>query len=402
MIVNAGDTGTLPASNQGTPMPEVSFVMPCLNEAETLEACLRDIDECIKTHSLDAEIIVADNGSTDGSVDIARQFGATVVAVPEPGYGSALAGGFEAARGRFLIMGDADQSYDFREAFPMIELLRDGADMVMGSRLHGTIEPGAMPWLHRWLGNPVLSAIARTLFRSDISDFHCGLRALTKEAFVEIAPRTTGMEFATEVVAKAASRNMKIGEVPVTLRPDGRSRPPHLRRWSDGWRHLRFMMTLSPRWTMFIPGLLVTVTGAALMLSLVAGPMTIRGVRFDIHTLLVGSLLVVVGYQTMTVALAARMFAVIEEIGPPSTPFTRAFERFSLERGIIIGLTVLGGGVVLLATVAWRWAQGGFPDLDPVITTRPVVFGMTLVALGFQTLLMSFLYNMLAIPRRGR
>jgi hypothetical protein len=381
-------------------MPEVSFVLPCLNEAETLEVCIREIRECIETHGLDAEVIVADNGSTDESAEIARRAGAIVVSVAESGYGSALTGGFEAAQGRFLIMGDADQSYDFREAYPMIELMRAGADMVMGSRLRGTIEPGAMPWLHRWLGNPALSAIARTLFRSNISDFHCGLRGLTKQAFIEIAPHTTGMEFATEVVAKAAARGMRIEEVPVTLRPDGRSRPPHLRRWSDGWRHLRFMMTLSPRWTMLIPGLAITITGAALMLSVIAGPITIRGVRFDIHTLMVGGLLVVVGYQMMTTAVAARMFAVIEEIGPPSTPIRNAFERFTLERGIVLGLLLLTAGVVLLTVVAWRWAQSGFPDLDPVVTTRPVVVATTLVALGFQTLLMSFLLNMLAIPRR--
>lgn len=383
-------------------MPEVTFVLPCLNEAETLEACLREVEECIDLHDLDAEVIVADNGSTDGSIDIAERCGATVIHVSDPGYGSALTGGFMAAEGKFLIMGDADQSYDFREAYPMIERMRAGADMVMGSRLRGTIEPGAMPWLHRWFGNPVLSTIARTLFKSDISDFHCGLRALTKDAFLVIAPRTTGMEFATEVAAKAAARGMRIEEVPVTLRPDGRSRAPHLRRWSDGWRHLRFMMTLSPRWTMFVPGLIVTLIGLALMLAVAAGPVTVRGVRFDIHTLMVGSLFVVIGYQTLTTAVAARMFAVIEEIGPPTSPFQNAFERFSLERGIILGLLIIGAGVLLLATVAWRWAQSGFPDLDPVVTTRPVVIAMTLVAIGFQTVLMSFLNNMLAIPRRVR
>lgn len=383
-------------------MPEVSFVLPCLNEAETLEACLMEIEQCISDNQLDAEVIVADNGSTDGSAAIGERIGARVVTVTEPGYGSALSGGFNAAKGRFLIMGDADQSYDFRESFAMIERLRDGADMVMGSRLKGTIEPGAMPWLHRWLGNPVLSAIARTLFGSTISDFHCGLRAMTKEAFDQIAPRTTGMEFATEVVAKASARGMRIDEVPVTLRPDGRSRPPHLRRWSDGWRHLRFMMTLSPRWTMFIPGLIVTVIGAALMLSLAAGPVTIRGVRFDIHTLMVASVLVLVGYQTMTTAVAARMFVVSEEIGPPSAQLTGVFQRFSLERGIVTGLLIIFAGAALLTVVALRWASDGFPDLDPVLTTRPVVISMTLMALGFQTVLMSFLYNMLAIPRRNR
>lgn len=381
-------------------MPEISFILPCLNEAETLESCIREIQECIETHQLDAEIILADNGSTDGSGAIAHAAGARVVTVEQRGYGSALTGGFEAALGRYLIMGDADMSYDFREAFPMIEHLRDGADIVMGSRFRGTIQPGAMPWLHRWVGNPVLSAVARTLFRSNISDFHCGLRGLTKEAFEEIAPHTTGMEFATEVVAKAAARDMRIQEVPITLRPDGRSRAPHLRRWSDGWRHLRFMMTLSPRWTMLIPGLIVTIIGAALMLALMAGPVTVLGANLDIHTLIVSGLLIVVGYQMTTTAIGARMFVVIEEIGPPSTAMRKAFERFTLERGIILGLLLLGAGISILSAVSWQWANTGFADLDPVATTRPVVAATTLMALGVQTILMSFLYNMLAIPRR--
>jgi hypothetical protein len=371
-----------------------------LNEAETLESCIREIRECIDEHDLDAEIIVADNGSTDNSMEIAERAGASVVLVPQIGYGSALSGGFASAQGRFLIMGDADQSYDFREAYAIVEKLRTGADMVMGSRFRGTIEPGAMPWLHRWLGNPVLSAIARTLFKSNVSDFHCGLRGMTKETFEEIAPHTTGMEFATEIVVKAAARGKSIEEVPVTLRPDGRSRPPHLRRWSDGWRHLRFMMTLSPRWTMFVPGLVLTIVGLGLMLSLMAGPLTIRGLRFDVHTLVVGGLAIVVGYQMMTTAVVARMFVVTEEIGPPPVFMTKTLERFTLERGVVLGFVLLLTGGVTLAAVAWRWAEGGFGDLDPVVTLRPVVLAATLVALGFQTLLMSFLYGMLAIPRR--
>jgi hypothetical protein len=381
-------------------MPEISFVLPCLDEAETLAACLGEIQECIDAHGLDAEILVADNGSRDGSQEIARRGGARVVDVAERGYGNALMGGFDAARGDYLIMGDADQSYDFREAFPMIEAMRGGAELVMGSRFRGEIRPGAMPWSHRWIGNPILSWVGRTLFASGVSDFHCGLRGLTKKAYQALGLRTSGMEFATEVVVKAASRGMRIAEVPVTLRPDGRSRAPHLRRWRDGWRHLRFMMTLSPRFTLGLPGLVLALIGAFGIALLFGGPVRIGGAAFDIHSLLVASLLVVVGYQAMTTAVAARLFAVEEELGPPAPWARRAFEVFTLERGILAGFVLTVLGLLPIGALAWRWVQQGFPDLEPAVTLRPVIVGVTLVALGFQTLLMSFVYSMLGIKRR--
>ena len=380
-------------------MPEVSFVLPCLNEEDTLAGCLIEIQECIETNNFDAEILVADNGSTDRSAEIALAHGARVIAVPERGYGSAVRGGFKAAAGHFLVMGDADQSYDFREAAPMIKGLRDGADIVMGSRFKGKIEDGAMPWLHRYVGNPALSAIARVLFRTQVSDFHCGLRAITKEAFNTIGPRTTGMEFATELIGKASLQGMRIDEVPVTLRPDARNRPPHLRTWHDGWRHLRFMMTLSPRWTMLIPGMIISCIGLLLMGMLAAGPVTIGNVRFDLHSMIVGSLFVLTGYQFITMAIAARVFAMSEELGPPSKRAQSAFSRWTFERGLIFGVLLIFLGGALLVGVSIGWARGGFSDLDPVDTARPVIVSVTMIAVGLQTVLMSFLYSMVSIPR---
>jgi hypothetical protein len=379
---------------------EVSFVMPCLNEAETLAGCIRAARGCIERHGLEAEIVVADNGSSDGSQEIARREGARVVEVTERGYGAALVGGFEAARGELLIMGDADLSYDFGEAMPMVEALRAGADLVMGSRFKGRIEPGAMPLLHRRLGNPVLSWLGRVLYRTDISDFHCGLRGLRKKAFRAMNLRTSGMELASEIVVKAATGGLRIAEVPVTLRRDGRTRAPHLRTWRDGWRHLRFLLLLSPRFTLFVPGAVLLVLGTALLVALARGPLVLGSVGLDVHTMLVGSLLVIVGYQGITTAFAARIYAVSEEIGPPAPWLERSFAVFTLERGLLGGLLLAGAGVALIGRLALHWASLGFGPLESSQTLRPMVFGATLVALGFQTIFMSFVYSMLGIRRR--
>jgi len=379
---------------------EVSFVMPCLDEARTLEGCIRAAQRCIEENGLRAEIVVADNGSRDGSPAIAARCGARVVSVPERGYGAALRAGFAAARGRYLIMGDADGSYDFSACMPFIERLRAGDDLVMGSRFRGRILPGAMPWKHRWIGNPILSAIGRLLFRSPVSDFHCGLRALTREAFQQMDLRTTGMEFASELVVKATVRGMRISEVPITLHPDGRDRPPHLRSWRDGWRHLRFLLLLSPRWTLFVPGLAVLLLGALAMTAVLFGPRRVGSVTFDVHTLVAGSLLVIVGYQAVTTAIAARIFALEEEIGPPDPRLLGSFRVFTLERGLVAGaLLVLAGGLLIGRLVA-AWAAVDFGPLEVERTLRPMVLGSTLVALGMQTLGMSFVYSMLGIKRR--
>ena len=379
---------------------EVSFVLPCLDEAETLEGCIAAARGCIERHGLAAEIVVADNGSTDGSQALAERCGARVVSVSQRGYGAALMGGFEAARGRLLVMGDADQSYDFGEAIGLIQALRDGADLAMGSRMQGEIRPGAMPWSHRYIGNPVLSFIGRLLFGSPVSDFHCGLRGLTRETVRSLGLRTSGMEFASEMVVKAAARGLRVAEVPITLHPDGRSRPPHLRTWRDGWRHLRFMMTLSPRWVLFLPGLVAMGIGALAMGRLLAGPWQIGGITLDIHTLWVASLGVIIGYQAVTTAIAARIYAVEEEIGPPSPFLQRAFETFTLERGLLAGAILVLAGFVGIGFATGSWARQGFGPLDPSLTMRPLVFGATVLVLGFQTLFMSFLYSMLGIRRR--
>ena len=382
--------------------PEVTFVLPCLDEAETLGACLDEIRECIEQHSLSAEIVVADNGSTDGSQEIAEAGGARVVHVPERGYGAALMGGFDAARGDYLIMGDSDMSYDFRESIGMIEAMRNGADLAMGSRFQGTIQPGAMPWLHRWLGNPVLSFMARFLFRSRISDFHCGMRGLTAEAYRRLGLRTTGMEFATEMGAKAATWGLQIDEVPITLRPDGRSRPPHLRRWRDGWRHVRFMLILSPKWTLGIPGILLSFIGAVTLLTLLPGPVRLGGVRFDVHSMVAASMMTIVGYQAASIAVASRVFSIEEEIGPVSGWLFRAAQQVTVGRGLIVGSVFALAGLITLGRMVWVWAASDFGDLVLVETIRPTIVGATLLALGAQTVFMALLYSMLRIPKRSR
>ena len=379
---------------------EVSFVLPCLNEAETLAGCLDQIRSCIAEHGLAAEIVVADNGSTDGSPEIARRGGARVVHVAARGYGSALMGGFDAARGRFLVMGDADLSYDFREAFALIEKLRGGADLVMGSRFRGRIVPGAMPWSHRWIGNPLLSWLGRRLFPAPISDFHCGLRALTRQAYLAMGLRTTGMEFASELVVKAAVRGLRIEEAPVTLRPDGRSRSPHLRRWRDGWRHLRFLLTLSPRWTLVVPGAALCGLGVALMALISLGPAHFRTVTLDVHTMIAGSLLVLVGYSAVTIGIAMRIFALTEELGPPDPQLERSFSVFTLERGLLGGAAVTLAGLAIVGGLAWQWGRSGFGPLDVATTLRPMILGSTLVAVGIQTVLASFVYSMFGIARQ--
>lgn len=380
--------------------PEVTILMPCLNEAETIAACIAEARRGLETAGVVGEILVADNGSTDGSVRIAEENGARVVSVAQKGYGNALRGGMRAARGRYIIMGDADLSYDFSNIAPFIAALRSGADLVMGCRLPaagGRIEPGAMPWTHRWIGNPLLTFIGRLFFKCPVHDFHCGLRALSREAFERMDLRTEGMEFASEMVIKAYVRGLRIAEIPIVLRKDGRSRPPHLRSWRDGWRHLRFMLLFSPRWLLLYPGIAVTLVGGACFARLLAGPIVVGNVRFDLNALEVAGLLLLFGYQMIVFAGFARIYAFTHRLLPPHHVLARAFRFFTLEKGLLAGAIALAAGLGLIGFELYRWAQGGFGNLDPLVSTRVVIAGRTLASLGIQTILFSLIFSYLGM-----
>jgi glycosyltransferase involved in cell wall biosynthesis len=378
---------------------EISIVMPCLNEAETLAACIQKAQQMIDKSNLAAEIIVADNGSTDGSQAIAKELGVRVVDVPKKGYGRALIGGIDAAQGRFVIMGDADDSYDFGAIAPFIEKLNQGYDVVLGNRFLGGIEPGAMPWSHRRVGNPVLTLISRGFFHTPVGDTHCGLRAFTKDAYDRMQLRATGMEFASEMVIKASLKGMRITEVPVVLHPDGRSRPPHLRTWRDGWRHLRFMLLFSPRWLFLFPGLALFFAGAALSALLIAGPLHVGGLRLDIHTLLVAGFGCLLGYQLVLFAVFTKIFAIREGFHPPHPLLERLFEHVTLEVGLLAGAIMALGGFVGLIAAVLSWQAVGFGNLDPSLTMREVIPAVVLLALGTQTVFASFFISILAIDR---
>jgi glycosyltransferase involved in cell wall biosynthesis len=385
--------------------PEVTILMPCLNEAETLSACIHAARKGMESAGVEGEILIADNGSTDGSQKIAESLGARVVDVPTRGYGSALRAGMDAARGKFLIMGDSDQSYDFSQIAPFLQKLRAGADLVMGCRMPGgggKIVPGAMPWKHRWIGNPVLTLIGRVLFNCPSHDFHCGLRALTKEAFTRLDLRTSGMEFASEMVIKASLRGLKIEEVPITLHKDGRSRPPHLRSWRDGWRHLRFMLLFSPRWLLLYPGILAFLVGSVFFLRLLGGPINFWGVNFDLNTLEVAGLLLLFGYQMILFACFARIFAFTRGFLPPNHALSKAFDFFTLEKGLLAGGVVTLAGLGLIASTLFGWASGGFGNLDPLESTRTVIAGRTLASLGAQTLLFSLIFSYLGVDDKSK
>lgn len=376
---------------------EVSFVLPCLNEAETLELSIQKAKKCIREHGLTAEVVIADNGSTDGSQEIARRCGARVVPVAAKGYGNALMGGFEAAHGRYLIMGDADDSYDFSAAYPFVEQLRHGYDLVMGTRLKGRIMPGAMPWKHRWIGNPVLTGIGRLFFRSPASDFHSGLRALTRDAYERLDLRTTGMEFASEMVIKATLHGLKITEVPITLYKDGRSRPPHLRSWRDGWRHLRFMLLYCPQWLYLVPGCVLMMFGALLGAWLWTGPKRVGGVELDVHTMFYAAAMVIIGFEAVAFSFFAKVFAISEGLLPESPRLTKLFKYVTLEVGLIAGTTLALGGLVGSVAAVWGWGRHSFGQLDPSQTLRTVIPSVLALALGAQIIFSSFFLSILGL-----
>lgn len=375
--------------------------MPCLNEALTLAGCIREARAALRDAGIAGEVVIADNGSSDGSQAIAEAEGARVVAVAAKGYGNALRGGIVSARGKFILMGDADGSYHFEHLPRFVERLRAGAELVMGNRFLGGIAPGAMPWKNRYLGNPVLSLVGRLFFRSPIGDFHCGLRAFSAAAYRRMDLRTTGMEFASEMVIKAALFGLRVEEVPTGLRPDGRDRPPHLRPWRDGWRHLRFMLLFSPRWLFFYPGVALMVAGLAGIAALVPGPLQFGRVTFDVHTMLFAALAVVVGFQAVSFAALGKLFAIRAGLRRPEARFLAGLQLLTLESGLLVGLGLLVAGVLLWGSAVITWGGTGFGHLDPARTLRWVIPGALCLLLGGQLILTSFLLGVMRLDTRA-
>ena len=382
---------------------ELSIVMPCLNEADTLESCIRKAQQALRENFITGEIIVADNGSTDGSREIAERLGARVLCVKQPGYGSALMGGIEAARGRYVIMGDADDSYDFREIPKFLEKLRTGYDLVQGCRFKsggGQIMPGAMPPSHYWLGNPFFSFLVRKWFHASIHDVYCGLRGFSKKLFQRLDQRCRGMEFATEMIIKASLLGEQIAEVPITLHRDGRkSHAPHLKTFRDGWRTLRFFLMCSPRWLFLIPGAGLILLGLVGYVLALPG-LRIHGITFDAHTLLFASLFLVCGYQSILFAVFAKTFAIAEGLLPADGQLKRFYEVVNLEKGLVTSLFAILLGVALLIATINQWRLAGFGPLDYAVTMRLVIPGASLIALGFQTVLSSFFISILGMVRK--
>jgi glycosyltransferase involved in cell wall biosynthesis len=375
---------------------ELTILMPCLDEAATVGVCVAKARGFLERHGVAGEVLVADNGSGDGSREIAERAGARVVAVERRGYGAALAAGIAAARGRYVIMGDADDSYDFSRLEGFLEKLRAGYPLVMGNRFKGGIRPGAMPPLHRYLGNPVLSFIGRLLFRAPVRDFHCGLRGFDREAVRALDLRTPGMEFASELVVKASLAGWRMAEVPVVLHPDGRGRPPHLRSWRDGWRHLRFLLLFSPRWLFLYPGLALLASGITLTATLYFTPLRIAGAGLDIHSMLYASAGALLGMQLCLFALFARVSAQNAGLLPRRPMLQRLLEFCTLERGLLFGLLVAGAGLAWSGAAFWQWREAGFGALDPRLVMRDTIPAAALMVGGVEIMLASFLLSLLS------
>ena len=376
---------------------ELTILMPCLNEAETVATCVCKARGFLERAGIEGEVLVADNGSSDGSPELAREAGARVVRIANKGYGSALIGGIDAARGRFVIMADADDSYDFSRLDPFVEGLRAGNTMVIGHRFRGGIQPGAMPLLHRYLGNPLLSFAGRLLFSSDIGDFHCGLRGVDRAAALQLGLRATGMEFASEMIVKATLAGWRVAEVPTVLSPAGRSRAPHLRSWRDGWRHLRFLLMMSPRWLMLYPGACLIGIGLAAELAILRGPIVIHGVGFDIHTMLYAAGAIILGLQLVLFSLLARTVGVLKNLLPMSPPLARFLRVFTLERGILLGSLLGLAGLGLAAYSVENWAHTRLAALDPATMMRVAIPSVTLMLGGAEIAFASFLLGLIDI-----
>ena len=385
---------------------ELTILMPCLNEAETIARCIEKAKLGLQRSGVRGEILVADNGSTDGSQAIAEKLGARVVSVKEKGYGSALRGGVNAALGRWILMGDADDSYDFSEITGFVKKFQEGFELVMGCRLPivgGTIMPGAMPWKNRRIGNPILTFTGRVFFRCPARDFHCGLRGFTKAAFEKMDLQTTGMEFASEMVIKATFKKLKITEVPITLHKDGRSRPPHLKPWRDGWRHLRFMLIYSPRWLFLVPGLMLSALGFILATALSFDDIRISGIELNVGTLMMACMAMVVGFQLIAFAFYTKVFAIAEGLLPDDPKLARIFKVFTLEKGIVAGLLVLLAGIILFLHALWIWKRANYgvlPSMEDNL--RRLIPAATLMILGVQGIFSSFFMSVLGLKTVSR
>ncbi len=373
--------------------PELSIVMPCLNEAETIGECIENAKRFLQRRNINGEIIVADNGSTDNSKQIALEKGAWVVHVEERGYGSALIGGIKAAKSDYIIMGDSDGSHDLENLDLFYDKLREGYDLVVGNRFKGGIEKKAMSFLHRYIGNPILSGIGRIFFKSKVKDFHCGLRGFTKEGFKKMDLRTTGMEFASEMIVKATLNNLKITEVPTKMLPSGRSREPHLNTFRDGWRHLRFLLLFSPRWLFLYPGILMIITGIIINVALLPGPQF----NLDIHTMLYGAALVIIGTQGVSFAILTKVFAVQEKLLPEHPQLNRLLKFATLEKGLIIGGSIFIIGFFGVIFSLFLLERGYFAYLNISQTMRVVIVSATLIIVSFQIIFFSFFYSILKL-----
>jgi glycosyltransferase involved in cell wall biosynthesis len=376
---------------------EVSVVIPCLNEAKSIAICVTKAMEAFRAAGLRGELIVADNGSTDGSIEIAAQHGARVIRVAQRGYGAALRAGIAAAQGAFIVMGDADDSYDFSDIPRFVEMWRQGYDVVMGNRFRGEIKPGAMPWHHKYIGNPGLTALLNLFFRAGIGDTHCGMRGFTRAVYERMDLRSTGMEFASEFIIKAAQLGAKITEIPITLWPDKRGRPPHLRSFRDGWRHLRFMLLYAPNWLFLLPGAVLVAMGLFLVFWLLPGPRRLTPrVTLDIHTMIFGVIFTLLGTQILSIGAFAKVFSYAERFDRGTVSLKRVLRRVTLESGLLLGGALFLAGLAGCAWITWQWAASGFGPLQEV---RQVLFWSMWLFLGLQVIFASFFLSMLGISR---
>ncbi|MGD8457474.1 MAG: glycosyltransferase family 2 protein [Anaerolineales bacterium] len=374
---------------------ELSIVMPCLNEELTIGTCIKKAQQFLEEYGVEGEIVVADNGSTDSSLEIAKGLGARIIHVEKRGYGNALRAGIHSSYGKYIIMGDSDDSYDFTSLSPFLEKLREGYELVMGNRFAGGILPGAMPWHHRYIGNPILSFIGRLFFKSPVKDFHCGLRGFTKAAFDRLDLHTGGMEFASELVIKASMLGLKISEVPTVLSPDGRDRPPHLRSWRDGWRHLRFMLIYSPTWLFFIPGIVLMIIGFVLGIWIFLFPVEIYGINLEINSMLYSSVIILLGFSSILFSVIAWTYGYQNQLLIQNKFIVRFHEFFRLEKGLLLGALLFAVGIFVGVDIYVAWGSTGFGELDPFIFTKRAIFSTLFILLGSNVTMGSFLLSII-------